>query len=166
MKLPVRLAFIAAIALSLITPVFAQNKAGVLTAPELKKVVPSAFFFRGQTASVQLRNAVGFRNSSDRYVLAALVDTSGYSTDIQEKYQGLLITEVKLKVGDAFLAPGAYGFGFKDNKFMVLDISSTEILNVPFKTDDALAHPVPLKLTADGASYRLYAGKKWVSLGE
>jgi hypothetical protein len=153
-------------ALSLITPVVAQNKAGVLTPAELKKVVPSAYFFRGQSASVQLRNAVGFRDSSDRYVLAALVDTSGYSTDIQEKYQGLFITEVKLKVGDAFLAPGAYGFGFKDNKFMILDVSSSEILNVPFKTDDSVAHPVPLKLTADGASYRLYAGKKWVMLGE
>ena len=166
MKLPVRLAFIAAMALSLITPVVAQNKAGVLTPAELKKVVPSAYFFRGQSASVQLRNAVGFRDSSDRYVLAALVATSGYSTDIQEKYQGLFITEVKLKVGDAFLAPGAYGFGFKDNKFMILDVSSSEILNVPFKTDDSVAHPVPLKLTADGASYRLYAGKKWVMLGE
>jgi len=166
MKLPVRLAFIAAMALSLITPVVAQNKAGVLTPAELKKVVPSAYFFRGQSASVQLRNAVGFRDSSDRYVLAALVDTSGYSTDIQEKYQGLFITEVKLKVGDAFLAPGAYGFGFKDNKFMILDVSSSEILNVPFKTDDSVAHPVPLKLTADGASYRLYAGKKWVMVGE
>ena len=166
MKLPVRLAFIAAMALSLITPVVAQNKASVLTPAELKKVVPSAYFFRGQSASVQLRNAVGFRDSSDRYVLAALVDTSGYSTDIQEKYQGLFITEVKLKVGDAFLAPGAYGFGFKDNKFMILDVSSSEILNVPFKTDDSVAHPVPLKLTADGASYRLYAGKKWVMLGE
>ena len=166
MKLPVRLAFIAAMALSLITPVVAQNKAGVLTPAELKKVVPSAYFFRGQSASVQLRNAVGFRDSSDRYVLAALVDTSGYSTDIQEKYQGLFITEVKLKVGDAFLAPGAYGFGFKDNKFMILDVSSSEILNVPFKTDDSVAHPVPLKLTADGASYRLYAGKNWVMLGE
>ena len=166
MKLPVRLAFIAAMALSLITPVVAQNKAGVLTPAELKKVVPSAYFFRGQSASVQLRNAVGFRDSSDRYVLAALVDTSGYSTDIQEKYQGLFITEVKLKVGDAFLAPGAYGFGFKDNKFMILDVSSSEILNVPFKTDDSVAQPVPLKLTADGASYRLYAGKKWVMLGE
>ena len=138
MKLPVRLAFIAAMALSLITPVVAQNKAGVLTPADLKKVVPSAYFFRGHSASVQLRNAVGFRDSSDRYVLAALVDTSGYSTDIQEKYQGLFITEVKLKVGDAFLAPGAYGFGFKDNKFMILDVSSSEILNVPFKTDDSV----------------------------
>ena len=166
MKLPGRLGFIAAIALSLSRPVGAQHRAGVLTPAEVQQVVPSAYFFRGQSASVQLRNAVGFRDSSDRYVLAALVDTSGYSTDIQEKYQGLFITEVKLKVGDAFLAPGAYGFGFKDNKFMILDVSSSEILSVPFKTDDSLAHPVPLKLTADGVSYRLYAGKKWVLLGE
>ena len=49
---------------------------------------------------------------------------------------------------------------------MILDVASEEILTVPFKTDDSVAHPVPLKFTADGAAYRLYAGKKWVSLGE
>ena len=108
--------------------------------------MPATYFFRGQSAPVQLRNAVGFRNKNDRFVLASLVDTSGYSTDIQEKYQGLFITEVKLKIGEAFLAPGSYGFGFKDGKFLILDVAADEILSVPFKTDDSIAHPVPLKL--------------------
>jgi hypothetical protein len=166
MKPHVRLAFLAVVALSLLTPALAQGKPGVLSSGDLKKVVPSSYFLRGQTASVQMRNAVGFRDSSNRLVLAALVDTSGYSTDIQEKYQGLFITEVKLKVGDATLPPGAYGFGFKDGKFMVLDVGAGDVLNVSFQTDESIAHPIPLKLTADGAGYRLYAGKKWVSISE
>ena len=166
MKPHLRIAFLAAIAISLLTPLLAQTKPGVLTSDELKKVVPTTYFFRGQSAPVQMRNAVGFRDKDDRFVLASLVDTSGYSTDIQEKYQGLFITEVKLKVGDATLVPGAYGFGFKDGKFLVLDVGAGNVLSVPFQTDDSIAHPVPLKLTADGAGYRLYAGKKWVTLSE
>ncbi|PYQ37463.1 MAG: hypothetical protein DMG99_20955, partial [Acidobacteria bacterium] len=33
----------------------------VLGSDELKKAVPSEYFFRGQKAPVQLRNAVGFK---------------------------------------------------------------------------------------------------------
>jgi hypothetical protein len=165
MKLRLHLA-LATIAISFLASAVAQNAPGVLSAADLKKLVPATYFFRGQSAPVQLRNAVGFRDKNDRFVLASLVDTSGYSTDIQEKYQGLFITEVKLKIGEAFLAPGSYGFGFKDGKFLILDVAADEILSVPFKTDDSIAHPVPLKLMVEGTGYRLYAGKKWVGLSE
>src|SRR5262249_48653416 len=70
---------------------FAQSSPGVLSADEIKKVVPAAFFFRGQSATVQLRNSVGFK-VAEKFVLAGLVDTSGYSSAIREKYQGFLIT--------------------------------------------------------------------------
>ncbi len=52
-------------------------KAGVLSAEDLKRVVPAAYFFRGQSASVQLRNSMGFSNSDGKLVLAGLVNTSG-----------------------------------------------------------------------------------------
>jgi len=71
----------------------------VLSSDELKKAVPTEYFFRGQKAPVQLRNAVGFQLADGKMILAALVDASGYSTAIQQKYQGLLITETKLNVG-------------------------------------------------------------------
>ena len=35
-------------------------KPGVLSADEVRKVVPTVYFFRGQSASVQLRNSAGF----------------------------------------------------------------------------------------------------------
>src|SRR5881628_632548 len=88
-------------------------KAGVLSAEDLKRIVPTAYFFRGQSASVQLRNSVGFSSSDGKLVLAGLVDTSGYAADVQAKYQGFLITEVKLNVERTELAPGQYGFGFQ-----------------------------------------------------
>jgi hypothetical protein len=95
----------------------AQNVAQhLLSADELKKVVPAEFFFAGQKAPTQLRNATGFETAGGKFTFAALVDASGYSTAIQQKYQGMLITESKLNIGDSELLPGAYGFGFASNK--------------------------------------------------
>jgi hypothetical protein len=137
----------------------------ILNADELKKVTPSEFFYRGQKAPVQLRNAVGFQQADGKMALAALVDASGYSTAIQQKYQGLLITEVKLTIGGSSLSPGEYGFGFTaDGKFVVMDVSNNDVLSTASQTDKSLLHAVPLKLVEDGKAYKLYAGKKWVGI--
>ena len=137
----------------------------VLTSDELKKAVPTEYFFRGQKAPVQLRNAVGFQLADGKMILAALVDASGYSTAIQQKYQGMLITETKLNVGGSSLPPGQYGFGFTaDNKFVVMDVANSDVLSASYQTDPTLQHAVPLKLMEDGAGYKLYAGKKWVAI--
>ena len=162
-----RLGVCGAFLFALVTPAaMAQApKAGVLSAEDLKRVVPAAYFFRGQSASVQLRNSAGFSNSDGKLVLAGLVDTSGYAADVQAKYQGFLITEVKLSIDGTELAPGQYGFGFsKANKFLLMDVGANDVLSVSARLEDKLAHPVPLKIVEDGNGYRLYAGKKWVTL--
>jgi hypothetical protein len=139
-----------------------QLSAQVLGADGLKKIVPNSFFFAGQSAPVQLRNSAGLKNAAGKLVLVGLVDASGYSTAIQEKYQGFLITETKLGFDGATLDPGAYGFGFKDGKFIVMNVASTDLFSVASQNDEQLKRPVPLKLEKDGASYRLYAGRKYV----
>ena len=142
----------------------AQQK-HILGAEELKKLVPAEYFFRGQKAPVQLRNAVGFQLADGKMVLASLVDASGYSTAIQQRYQGLLITETKLNVGGSSLPPGQYGFGFvSGDKFLVMDVANNDVLSVSSQADTSSEHAVPLKLTADGDGYKLSAGKKWVAL--
>jgi hypothetical protein len=137
----------------------------VLSSDEVQKAVPTEYFFRGQKAPVQLRNAVGSQLADGKMMLAALVDASGYSTAIQQKYQGLLITEAKLNIGGAELAPGQYGFGFTaDGKFAVMDVANNDVLSAASQTDPALQRAVPLKLIEDGNGYKLYAGKKWVGI--
>jgi hypothetical protein len=140
----------------------AQASAQVLTDDQVKKVAPNSFFFAGQSAATQLRNTTGLKNSAGKLVLAGLVDTSGYSTAIAEKYQGFLIAETKLSFDGATLDPGAYGFGFKDGKFIVMNVAATDVFSVASQNDDQIKHPVPLKLEKDGARYRLYAGRKYV----
>jgi hypothetical protein len=142
-----------------------QLKPGLLSNDVLKKVVPGTYFFRGESAPVQLRNSAGFSVPDGKLVLTGLLDTSGYASDVQAKYQGFLITEVKLSIEGSELAPGEYGFGFsKDGKFLVMDVGANDLFSVAGQIDDKMPHPMPLKIVEDGGAYRLYAGRKWVSL--
>jgi hypothetical protein len=150
--------------LVVLTALVAQAGAQILGGDQVKKLAPTTYFFAGQSAPVQVRNTAGLKNSAGKVALAGLVDTSGYSTAIQGKYQGFLITETKLSFDGATLDPGEYGFGFANGKFLVMNVASTDLFSVASQDDDQLKHPVPLKLEKDGAAYRLYAGRKYVVL--
>jgi hypothetical protein len=161
-----RFAILGVVAATLLGSAFAQQASKhLLSSDELKKAVPAEYFFRGQKAPTQVRNSAGFQLADGKMTLAALVDASGYSTAIQQKYQGLLITEAKLNIGGATLAPGQYGFGFTaDGKFVTMDVANSDVLTVSFQTDSGLPRAVPLKMVEAGGGYKLYAGKKWVEI--
>ena len=76
-----------------------------------------------------------------------------------------MITESKIDVEGSALEPGAYGFGFnKDGRFTAMNVAGTDVLSVAGKADNKMAHAVPLKIEKDGAAYRLYAGKQYVTI--
>jgi hypothetical protein len=161
-----RLAILCGFLLILLMSATAQQTAKhLLTTEELQKAVPTEYFYRGQKAPVQLRNASGFQLADGKMTLAALVDAGGYSTAIQQKYQGLLITESKLSIGGSELPPGEYGFGFTaEGKFVVMDVANNDVLSTPSQSDQELKRPVPLKMVEDGDGYKLYGGRKWVTV--
>jgi hypothetical protein len=161
-----RLVILCGFLVTLLTSATAQQTSKhLLTIEELQKAVPTEFFYRGQKAPVQLRNAGGFQLADGKMTFAALVDTSGYSTAVQQKYQGLLITESKLNIGGSELPPGEYGFGFSaDGKFMVMDVANNDVFSAASQADQDLKRPVPLKMVEDGGGYKLYEGRKWVAL--
>jgi hypothetical protein len=152
------------VALLLTAGLAEKGKQHLLSPDELKGMVPAEFFFRGQKAPTQLRNSAGFQMADGKVTFGALVDASGYSSAIQEKYQGMLVTESKLNVAGAELPPGEYGFGFAAGNFVVMNVASEDKLAVPFQTDAEMKRAVPLKMVEDGAGYKLYSGKKWVAL--
>src|SRR5215472_931137 len=142
-----------------------QSKpAGVVDKATVETLVPSTYFYRGQSASVQKRNSAAVRAKDQKYILAGLVDTAGYASDVAQKYQGLLITEVKLKIEGSELAPGQYGMGFVGDKFVVTDVGANDLLSVSSKRDDNLKRPVPLEIEQEGGAYRLYAGRNYVTV--
>lgn len=151
--------------LLLVLPIFAADKpAGILTSEDVRTVAPSSYFYRGQSASTQMRNTAAIRTKDQKYVLAGLVDTSGYASDVAAKYQGFFITEVKVHIEGSELAPGEYGFGFAGDKFVITDVGANDVFSVNSKHDDALKRPVPLKIVEESGNYRLYAGRKYVTL--
>lgn len=161
----VRNSVVFALSLMLLSSAWAQSKpAGVLAAEEVKTVAPSSFFYRGKSASTQLRNSGAIRTQDQKYILAGMVDTSGYASNIAEKYQGFFINEVKVKIEGSELAPGEYGFGFAGDKFVITDVGANDVISVSSKKDDNLKRATPLKISKEGNDYRLYAGKKYVTM--
>jgi hypothetical protein len=137
----------------------------VLTAPEAAKLMPETVFFRGQVASVQGRNSGGLKLADGMLVLCALVDTSGYSTAVQQKYQAYFITEVPLDINGQMLKPGIYGVGFVEgSKFLVMDVGGHDLLTAGSSHDTELKRPTPLQVLADStpSQFRLYINRNYV----
>lgn len=153
-------------------PVFAQAApaptATILHPSDLTSLLPDKVFFRGQSATTQLRNSGGVRFADGATMLAALVDNSGYSTGIQEKYQAYLITETALDFGGHQLAPGAYGVGIvragDDLKFVVMNLAAQDVFQAAADRDAKLHRPTPLQVMAGSGAgvYRLYLGRNYV----
>ncbi len=143
--------------------VLAQDRATILTAAENSRVVPPGFYFQGRSAPTQMRNAAAARFGENRYVVAGMVDTSGYAADVRAKYEGFLITDSPITVNGSDLGIGAYGFGFSnDGNLRVLDLAGSEILSVSTTKDSQMRRPRPLMMTQSGDSVRLYSGKDYV----
>src|SRR5579859_2389084 len=144
----------------------ADGKDVVLKASDMKpKFFPETVFFRGQTAPVQMRNAGGVHFGDDAYVLAGMVDNSGYSSGLRQKYQAYLLTEVPLQIGGQTVKPGAYGFGFLEGgKFILLDLGANELFQVASQRDAEIKRPMPFQIVAapDAGKYRLYMGREFV----
>lgn len=137
----------------------------ILKPADMSSLMPATVFFRGQVASVQARNSGGVKLPDGMFVLSALVDTSGYSTGLQQKYQGYLINESTIDVNGHPLKPGAYGVGFiEGNQFLVMDLGAHDLFTVASTHDDGLKRPMPLQVLADPTPthYRLYFGRNYV----
>ena len=143
----------------------AQEQPTVLTGPQLTRVVPSGFYFQGQSAPTQMRNSAAARFGANRFVIAGMVDTSGYSSDIRAKYEGFLITDSTINVGGSELASGAYGFGFSnDGKLNILDLAGNQLLSVSTTRDNQLRRPRPLMMVRSGSGVRLYSGREYAEI--
>jgi hypothetical protein len=132
---------------------------------EAAKFLPSEVFFRGQSAPIQARNSSGVQFAKDSLLLVTLVDTAGYSSALQEKYQAYLITETPIDIEGHKLAAGAYGCGFvATDAFVVMDIGGHDLFSVSSAKDAELRRPTPLQIfpAGDGSGYRLYFGRNYV----
>jgi hypothetical protein len=161
-----KLAAAGMLAVAMMTPgaMKAQGGDTVLKPADTQKMLPASVYYKGQSATTQLRNSGGVKFADGAYLLATMVDTSGYSSDVSTKYQGYFITEVPIKIGGTNLPAGVYGMGFiSGDKFVITDVGAHDVLTVNSANDEGLKRPMPLQVVADPAGgFRLYAGRKYV----
>ncbi|HUY81984.1 MAG TPA: hypothetical protein VMU92_09700 [Acidobacteriaceae bacterium] len=158
-----------------VVPAFAKAKVapkpGILHSTDLKTVLPGRVFFRGLSATTQLRNSGGVRFADGLMTMVALVDNGGYSNGIQQKYQAYLLTEVKLDFGGHVLVPGAYGVGFVPSgmgmQFVVMNLAAQDQFYTAAGHDLRMHRPVPLQIVParEAGEYKLYFGRNNVVFG-
>jgi hypothetical protein len=156
-------ATLVALAASFTFGAMVQDKPVVVSNAELSRLVPNSFYFKGQSAPTQMRNATAAKFGPERHVIVGLVDTSGYSAEVRARYEGFFITDSPIKVNGQSLSTGAYGFGFtNDGKMNVMDIAGTDVLSVSSTNDKVLRRPRPLMMTASEDGIRFYRGKDYI----
>jgi hypothetical protein len=144
----------------------AQGGDTILKPADTQKLLPASVYYKAQSAPTQLRNSTGVKFADGFYLLATMVDTSGYSSDVAAKYQAYFITEIPIKVGGQNLPAGIYGIGFVGGgKFIVTDVGAHDVMTASSATDEGLKRPMPLQIIADPTGgFRLYGGRKYVVL--
>jgi hypothetical protein len=169
MRLPAILKFAAAATMAMAVmaaPSVARSQGGdtVLKPADTTKLIPATVYYKGLSATTQLRNSGGVKFADGYYVLATMVDTSGYASGIAAKYQAYFITEVPIKIGGQSLPAGVYGVGFVgDNQFVITDVGAHDVLTVSSSEDAGLKRPTPLQVIADPAGgFRLYSLRHYV----
>ena len=168
MRFQALMKFTGAFALALAVMTFpmrslAQGGDTVLKPAETQKLLPASVYYKAQSAPTQLRNSTGIKFSDGYYLLSTMVDTSGYSSDVQAKYQAYFITELALKIGGHDLPAGIYGVGFiPGQQFIVLDVGAHDLFTVASHSDADMKRPTPLKVTAEAQKFRLYEGRNYI----
>lgn len=148
-----------------LSPALHAQQPVVLDPDAVGKLTPANFYFEGQLGPTQMRNAAGIQFGRNRHLIAALVDTSGYATNVREKYEGFLISDEPVIVGTARLSSGAYGFGFTENQKMnIFDIGGKLLHSIDTVKDDKTQSPRPLTIIRSGNDLRLYRGRSFVVL--
>jgi hypothetical protein len=138
----------------------------LVAASEINSIIPPTVFFSGRLASVQIRNAAAVRFEDNSTFFAALVDSSGYSSGLREKYQFYLVTETPVSIAGKRLDTGTYGGGFTaDGSIVLMDIGGHDVLVASITRDEAMKRPRPLQIIEGSkpGEFRLALGRQYVS---
>jgi len=156
-----------------VNTVRAQGAFEQVTGKTFDGALPDKFYLEGNAIPTQKRNAAMLKTPAGARLIMALLDTSGYSSRIQEKYKGMLITEGSIFLGDLNVGVGSYGFGLEtpeptsdaDAKFFLYDQAGEKVGECAAKKDAQIERPRPLQvvLGKEGPA-KLYLGRYWIEL--
>jgi len=144
----------------------AQGGYQVVTGKEFDSAMVKDFYLEGNSIPTQKRNAALVKTLAGARVLFALIDTTGYSSQIVQKYEGMIISEGNFTIGGQKLGVGSFGFGHTkplatsndDMKLYIYDQAGTKVAECSGKKDAGLAQPMPLQVVK-GVPAKLYLGR-------
>ncbi len=137
--------------------------AAVVPEDELPRLVPAGFYYEGQVAPTQMRNAAAVRVREKKHVIVALVDNSGYASEIRARIEGFWATDIPVKIGGKTLAVGVYPFGVTQEGILrIYDLAGTLRFSVKTSRDENLRNPRPLAMVKAADGIRFYRGRDYV----
>ena len=152
---------------------FGQSALVQVRGKEFDSAVPKDFYLEGNAIPTEKRNAVLLKTPAGARLLLALIDTSGYSSQIKKKYIGMVIAEGAVSVCGVQLGVGSYGFGLdrpapdssEGARFFLYDQAGEKVGDCAAVRDAQIKLPRPLQVVlSKGEPARLYLGRYWVEL--
>jgi hypothetical protein len=151
----------------------AQGAFTQLTGKAFESALPNDFYLEGNRIPVEKRNAVLLKTPRGARLVLALIDTTGYSAQIKQKYIGMVIAEGAVSVCSVSLNVGSYGFGLEkpaatsseDAKFHLYNQAGETVGECAAKKDNAVTQPKPLNVVLrKEAGARFYLGRYFLEL--
>jgi hypothetical protein len=145
----------------------AQGAFEQISGKAFDSAIPNDFYLEGNRIPVQKRNAALLKTPAGARLLLGLIDTTGYSSQIQEKYMGMVITEGKVSACDIPLSVGSYGFGLEKpaGKFFLYNQAGEKVGECGAKKDSAVKQPKPFNIVlGKNGGARLYLGRYFIEL--
>lgn len=155
-------------------PANAQGVFKVETGQAFNKIIPKDFVLEANAIPTEKRNSALVITPSGSRLVVGLLATSGYSSQVREKYMGMLIAEGSVDVCGNPVAIGSYGFGLERSpgipeshvaKFILYNQGGKKVTECSAAWDSRIKHPTPLQVVVKGmGTARLYLGRNWVEL--
>ncbi len=151
----------------------AQGGFELVTGKAFESAVPNDFYLEGNRIPTEKHNAALVKTPAGARIVVARIDTAGYSSQIQQKYEGMLITEAKLEICGHEIGVGSYGFGYAkipatsnaDSHFSLYNQAGQKVAECAAKKDTEIKQPNPLRVVVGkDKTARLYLGRYWVEL--
>ena len=152
---------------------YAQGSFEKISGKAFESAIPNDFYLEGNRIPVEKRNAVLLKTAGGARLVLALIDTTGYSSQIRQKYIGMVITEGNVSLGSVALNVGSYGFGMEKPaansnepaKFFLYNQAGEKVGECGAQKDDAVKLPKPLNVTLNKeGGARLYLGRFYLEL--
>ena len=152
---------------------FGQRAFVQVSGKDFDSAVPRDFYLEGNAIPTEKRNAVLLKSPAGARLLLALIDTTGYSSQIRQKYIGMMIAEGAVSVCGVQLGVGSYGFGLdkpapgssEGARFLLYNQAGEKIGDCSAEKDARIKQPRPLQVVLIQAEpARLYLGRYRVEL--